>query len=156
MKTIVIYSTHTARGNTEKIAKAIASELDCVTAKITKDFDPKSLDLNDFELVIIGTGIRGGEPYEDMVNFVENSIFQNSNRQFAIFLTWCGGGASDKLTYDKLRKILQVRNQKPIDNYYKCFGEYLLFRRGHPNVKDANLAKKWVRKIALTVDSEET
>ena len=156
MKTVVIYSTHTGRGNTEKIAKEIASELDCHMVRITKDFDPKSLDLNDFEMVIIGTGIRGGEPYEAIVTFLENADFKNSKRQFAIFLTWCGGGASDKLTLDKLINVLQSKNQKVHDNCYKCFGEYLLFRRGHPNLKDTNSARKWARKLTLTADSEET
>ena len=49
MKPVVLYSTR--GGNTEKIAREIAHELNCKCITITKDFDPSTINLNDFDLI---------------------------------------------------------------------------------------------------------
>ena len=66
MKPIVLYSSK--GGNTEKIACEIASELSCSCIKITKDFNSSTVNLRDFDLVFLGTGIYGAKPDADLFN----------------------------------------------------------------------------------------
>jgi len=67
MNPVVIYSTK--GGNTEKVALEIAQELDCRVIKISGEADFSSISLKDFDLVFIGTWIRGGEPSPNMLSF---------------------------------------------------------------------------------------
>jgi flavodoxin len=150
MKTVVVYSTRS--GNTEKVAQEIASELDCQTIKISKDSSSAILELNDFDLVFIGTGIRGGEPREELLSYLERVEFKDSNRHFALFITWCGGGISDKLVFERISQVLQAKNQKLLDNCYKCLGQFSLFRRGHPNASELLSARKWAKELEQTID----
>ena len=60
MNPVVIYSTK--GGNTEKVALEIAKELNCQVIKISKELDFSTISLKDFDLVFLGTWVRGGEP----------------------------------------------------------------------------------------------
>ena len=64
MNPVVIYSTR--GGNTEKVALEIAKELNCKVIKISRETDFSTISLTDFDLVFIGTWVRGGEPSPDM------------------------------------------------------------------------------------------
>jgi menaquinone-dependent protoporphyrinogen IX oxidase len=70
MKAIVVYSSRS--GNTEKIAKEIASEIECPSMKITDDFDYSTNYLDKYDLVILGTNVRGGEPNNALQVFLKN------------------------------------------------------------------------------------
>jgi flavodoxin len=142
MKPVVIYSTK--GGNTEKIALEIAQELNCRTIKISGESDFSTISLKDFDLVFIGTWVRGGEPSPDMLCFLKQLHFEDSNRQFALFMTWAGGGKSDVLMFNRVRQLLAAKNQMLLDDCYKCFGKtFGLARRGHPDKKDLAEARKW-------------
>ena len=149
MNAIVVYSTR--GGNTEKVALAIASELKCKVVKIGKDFDSSTLHLDDFDMVFIGTGIFGGEPSKDMLQYLKAQDFNDGNRQFALFLTWAGGGKSDVLAFSRVKEYLEAKNQRLLDNCYKCLGAtFGLARRNHPNAKDLAEARKWVKEVTKT------
>ncbi|MFA7397614.1 MAG: flavodoxin domain-containing protein, partial [Candidatus Bathyarchaeia archaeon] len=104
MTSIVIYSSH--RGNTQKIAEAIAEAANCKTVKLTKNFEPINLD--GVDLVFFGTGIRGGEPYVELLNYINKANF-DCGKRFALFMTWAGGGASNKLAYEGVKKALETK-----------------------------------------------
>jgi flavodoxin len=141
MKPIVIYSTH--RSNTEKIALAIAQAVNCKAIKLTKDFPLATLHLADYDLVFLGTGVRGGEPYVELLNFIKTADFGNG-KQLLLFMTWAGGGASNKLAYERVKKTLEVKNQHLNEDYFICLGQTFGFtRRGRPNEADILEAKKW-------------
>jgi flavodoxin len=141
MKSIVVYSTH--RGNTEKIALAIAQSVNCKAVKLTKNFDSSTTPLDDYTLIFLGTGIRGGEPYVEMLNFLKEANLGNDKR-FVLFMTWAGGGASNKLAYERVKKELEVSGQHLDVDYFICLGQTFGFtRRGRPNEADVAEAKKW-------------
>ncbi|MDR0318558.1 MAG: hypothetical protein LBI09_00795 [Nitrososphaerota archaeon] len=141
MKSLVIYSTH--RSNTEKIALAIAQAASCNAVKLTKNFDPLTTPLADYDLIFLGTGIRGGEPYVELLNFIKETNLGNG-KQFMLFMTWAGGGASDKLAYERVKKELDVKGQQLDVDYFTCLGQTFGFtRRGRPNEVDIADAKKW-------------
>jgi flavodoxin len=142
MNSIVIYSSH--RANTEKIALAIAQTAGCQAVKLNENFDTSTLPLTDYDTIILGTGIRGGEPYVELLNFLKTADFGNS-KHFFLFMTWAGGGASNKLAYQGVKKALEARGQQLDADYFLCLGVTFGFtRRGHPNEKDLIELRKWV------------
>jgi flavodoxin len=145
MNPVVIYSTK--GGNTEKVALEIAQEFNCKAIKISGESDFSTITLGDFDLVFIGTWVRGGEPSPVMLSFLKQLNLEDSNRQFALFMTWAGGGKSDVLTFSRVKQLLEAKNQKLLDDCYKCLGKtFGLARRGHPDAQDLADARKWARK----------
>jgi flavodoxin len=144
MKPIVIYSTH--RSNTEKVALAIAQAANCNAIKLTKDFDPSTLLLDNYDLVFLGTGVRGGEPYVELLNFIKTANF-GDGKQIMLFMTWAGGGASNKFAYERVKKTLEAKNQSLAVDYFICLGQTFGFtRRGRPNEVDIVEAKNGQQK----------
>ena len=147
MNSVVIYSTKS--GNTEKVALEIAEELNCNTIKISGESDFLTISFKDSDLVFIGTWVRGGEPSPDMLSFLKQLNLEDSNRSFALFITWAGGGKSDVLTFNRVKQLLGSKNQRLLDNYYKCLGKTFGFaRHGHPDTQDLAEAREWARKTA--------
>ena len=145
MRPIVVYSTKS--GNTEKVALEIAQELSCEAIKITGEKDFSKISLDDFDLVFIGTWVRGGEPSPETLRFLKQLNLKDNNKLFALFMTWAGGGISDALTFNRVKELLEAKSQKLLDDCYKCFGKtFGLARRGHPDAQDLADARKWARK----------
>lgn len=141
MNAIVIYSTH--RANTEKVALEIAARANCKAIKLTDDFDPTTLSLDGYDLVFLGTGIRGGEPYVELLNYLKTADLKNNGR-FVLFMTWAGGGASNKLAYERVKQTLEARGQRLDENCFICLGQTFSFtHRGRPNAGDLAAACKW-------------
>ena len=146
MNPVVIYSTKS--GNTEKVALEIAKELNCKVIKISKEQDFSKISLKDFDLVFLGTWVRGGEPSPDMRRFLKQLDLEDNNRLFALFMTWVGGGISDVLTFKRVKQILEAKNQRLLEDFFKCFGKKIgLVRRGHPDAQDLVDAQKWARNV---------
>jgi flavodoxin len=141
MNSIVIYSTH--RSNTEKVALAIAQAANCKSVKLTENFDVSTLPLDGYDTVILGTGIRGGEPYIELLSFLKTTDL-GSGKRFLLFMTWAGGGASNKLAYEVVKKALEAKGQHLDPDYFICLGKtFWLTHRGRPNDADLAEAKKW-------------
>ena len=142
MNTVVIYSSK--GGNTQKVAQEIAQELNCKAIKLSDQPDFSKIQLKDYEIVFLGTWIRGGHASPEMVKFLEQLDLPDNNRKFGLFMTWAGGGKSDAWTFMKVKDILQAKNQKLLPDYYKCMGKTFGFaRKGHPNPKELADAQKW-------------
>ena len=142
MSAVVIYSSH--RGNTEKVAQAIATQLNCSVVKLTEIFEVQSLS-HEGCLVFLGTGIRGGEPYVELQNYLKVAKFKAGMR-FVLFMTWAGGGASNKLAYERVKQQLEARGQSLDSDYFICLGQTFGFtRRGRPNADDLAQAKNWAQ-----------
>jgi flavodoxin len=141
MKAIVVYASRT--GNTEKVALQIASELGCRVVKVTQD---STVSLDGYDLVFLGTWIYGGEPSNDLQNWLKALQFTDGKRVFALFMTWAGGGISDKLAYQRVKLILEGKGQRLQEPPFVCLGTMFgLARRGHPNELDLQNARKWAK-----------
>ena len=144
MNIIVLYSTRT--GNTKKVALEIAQELGCQAINISEEPDSALVSLKDFVFVFLGTWVRGGEPSPDMLSFLNQLELQDRNKEFALFMTWAGGGKSDVLAFKRVKQLLEFKRQKLLDDYFKCLGQTFGLRaRGHPDAKDLADARKWAR-----------
>jgi flavodoxin len=145
VRTVVLYSTRS--GNTRKIAEEIAAELNCESVRISQTNSTPNIDLNNYDLIFIGTGIQTGNPNEHMTSYLK-TIGIKKPKSFAIFVTWGGAGKTDQMVIDKLKKTLKSKGQKVIENCYTCYGGWHFLRRGHPNSEDAKTARKWAKKTA--------
>jgi flavodoxin len=146
MNPVVVFSSK--GGNTQKVALEIAQELNCNAIKLSEEPDFSKIQLKDYDMVFLGTWIRGGHASPEMVKFLEQLDLKDSNRQFALFMTWAGGGKSDAWAFMKVKDLLQAKNQKLLPDYYKCLGKTFGFaRKGHPNPEELADARKWVKKV---------
>lgn len=162
MKLIVIYST--GGGNTEKVAGEIASELSCQCIKVSKGFDPSTFFLHDYDLVFVGTGIYGGRPNRHMLRYLKKTNLKKP-LQFAVFITWAGAFKTDKRVFNKIKTVLEAKEQRVLYSYYKCYGEghsafdqgissfFGADRRGHPDASDLNAARKWAKELVKSAQT---
>jgi len=160
LKSIVLYSSR--GGNTEKIAREIASELNCRCEKISENFDSTSIDLDDFDLVFIGTGNYSARPSAAMLDYLKEMNL-NDSRYFALFMTWIGRGTTDKAVYEIVKAAVEDKGQKLLEDYFGCLGgthskmergiARLIFpdARGHPNAEDLRNARKWAKELVKSI-----
>jgi len=142
MKILVLYSTKT--GNTQKIAQAIAAETNAELVKVTNPDPTENVVLTDYDLIFVGTGIRAGNPFPEMVTYL-NTIDLQEPKTFAIFLTWGGAGKTNEIVSGKVRKILESKNQKVIDGFFSSYGKWNMRKNSRPNENDINEAKTWAQ-----------
>ena len=83
-----------------------------------------------------------------MISFLTQLNFEDSNRHFALFMTWAGGGKSDVLAFNRVKQFLEFKNQSLLDDCFKCLGKtFGIARRGHPDAQDLANARKWARTL---------
>ena len=138
---VVLYSTK--GGKTKKVALELGAQLNCPCLEINKNSDPASTSLDDFDLVLIGTGIYRAGPNEDMVNFLKAANL-DGDKQFGLFLTWYRLAKNDQMVFDKIDQILEAKGKKLVDGYFECLGDY---SKGHPSEQDLAAARKWVGRV---------
>ena len=153
MRTVVLFSTK--GGNTKKVADEIALELNCTSLRITKTTPTPTLDLNNQDLIIIGTGIRAGNPYEDMVSFL-NALTLKEQKTFALFVTWGGAGKTNQIVISKLKTILESKNQTVHEDFLSCYGGWKLLRRGRPKSEDFKVARNWAQNLIKIFHNKST
>jgi flavodoxin len=152
LKPIVLYASKS--GNTEKIAREIASELNCRCEKIDETFDSTVIDLDNFDLVFLGTGNYGAKPHAELLNYLTDMNLHN-NLNFALFMTWVGRGTTDQAVYDTVKAAVEAKGQRLLENYFRCLFERrsimarVIFpdARGHPTAEDLSNARKWAKDI---------
>ena len=129
----VIYFS--SKGNTKKIADAIASELS-VEAE-----DVKNATLNDTGMIFLGTGCYGSRPGKGMTTFIENNDFKSRN--IALFGTSGSGiGKMLEVVENKLKE-----KEANIKGQFVCKGKFLFASRGRPNNDDIADAKQFANKM---------
>jgi flavodoxin len=148
LNVIIVYASRT--GNTEKVALQIASELGCKAVKITQN---STVQLDGCELVFLGTWIYGGEPSNDLQNWLKALELKDFKTVFSLFMTWAGGGASDRLAYQRVKLILEGKGQRLQESPFVCLGKTFGFaRKSHPNDEDLANARKWAKQQLLQTE----
>ncbi|MFA5310264.1 MAG: NUDIX domain-containing protein [Candidatus Paceibacterota bacterium] len=145
MKTLIICSS-THRGNTEKIGRAIADELN---AEMIKPSELKDFDLKPYDLVGLGSGIYGGRHHASILELADK--FENAeNKRFFIFST-SGFKDNSKNSHDKLLIEKIIGKKGKIVSIFNCLGftdsgPLKLFggiNKGRPNEEDIKKAKEF-------------
>jgi flavodoxin len=148
MKPIIIYAYK--GDNTEKIANEIVQELDCESIKVTQPGLASSSNLDNYDLIFVGTGIHYGNPNKDLVNYLK-TIDLKKPKVFALFVTWGGAGKTSQDIIVKLKTILESKGHRVTDDCFVCYGGWNFLRRGHPNLEDFKAVKIWAKKTVGTI-----
>lgn len=117
MSSLVVFSTST--GNTKKIADAIFSALKDKDKKITDVNEINTININEFERIIIGGWIDKGKIDEKAKEFVTNL----KNKKLGLFLTMGGNPKTDraKKCVQKVRELLK-KNGNIVEKIFVCQG----------------------------------
>lgn len=84
MKCIIIYeSIH--HNNTEKVAKVIADEIGAELVNV-RDFNKNYENLDEYDLVGVGSGIYYGKIHKNIKNFIDTTEHMDNQKSF-IFTT---------------------------------------------------------------------
>lgn len=149
MKTLIIYgSTH--QKNTEKVARAMAQELE---ADIESVFDLKNLDFSGYDLIGLGSGIYFGKHHEAIINLVDK-LENIKNKRFFIFST-SGSGENIFNNFNKPLKNKLLSKDVRIVGTFNCRGydnivpfKYIGgLNKGRPNEKDLEEARTFARSL---------
>ena len=79
------------------------------------------VDLDNYDLIFVGTGIHYGNPNEDLVNYLK-TISLKGPKVLALFLTWGGAGKTKQDAIGKLKTILETKGNRVIGDYFVCYG----------------------------------
>lgn len=136
MKIAVVYRSMT--GHSKKLAAAVAAGLN-LTAQDIK----QKPELNDIDLLFIVGGIYSGKSLPEMTEYVKTLTPDKVKK--AVLLT---SSATDKTGQDEARQILSGNNIEVAEEEYRCRGNFLFIKLGHPNKSEiaeaVNFAKKFV------------
>jgi len=119
MKILVCYFSNT--GNTEKVAQNIAEGLETENVELIKidDADPSSLE--NYDLVVLGSGIYGGKLSKKVIDFMKKVI--DYPPKFAFFNTHQSATSYQK-AFKRIRANIE-ENQSKIIGEFDCLGENL-------------------------------
>jgi flavodoxin len=141
MKTLIIYSSK-HHMNTEKVAVAMGSEL---SAEIKKLADVQPGDLERFDLVGFGSGIKGFNVHAELFGLVEGVAGRHGQKAFVF--TTC---ASNKDWTAKFRSLLAAKGFAVAGEFH-CPGLWtpLIFklRNGHPDATDIKSARDFAKSL---------
>jgi flavodoxin len=134
MKTLIMY--YSKSGNTETVAKTLSNELSTDLIKIednkkrdglfsmsrsVKDalreaktkISPEKLDLDDYDLIYIGTPVWAGKPTPAIITAIDTYDFKGKN--VILFATMKKSG--DEKTIAKMKEKIQVQGAKVINSF---------------------------------------
>ena len=114
---------------------------------------PSTVDLGEYDLIFVGTCLFVGTPNEDIVRDLGN-LNLKTTKMCALFITWGRAGRSDKLALTRLKRFLESKGQKVLEDHFACYGGWkgVLMKRGHPKTEEIKAVGEWARKL---VDSLE-
>lgn len=147
MKAILVYaSVH--HGNTKKIAEAMAQELGADLVDITKN---KEIDLSAYNVIGLASGVFFHSMHEEIMKLIEDREFSKNQKVFTV--TTCGVGYCN---YAKgAARKLQEKGVCYLGNFqcrgYDTFGPFGKIggiAKNHPNERDKEKARKFVREIS--------
>ena len=144
MRFAVVYiSIH--HGNTRKIAKVIAEELNADLFDLQKE----NPDLRDYDIIGFGSGIYSWKHHERLLDFVRH--LPKMDKKAFIFST---SGLVMKRNHRILRNLLKEKGFDIIGEFYcKGYDTYSFLRyigginRGRPNEKDMRRARNFASRL---------
>ena len=143
MKKLIIYSSY-HKGNTEKVAKAMA---ETIRADLVKVEAADAVRLEDYDIIGFGSGIYGGRPGSDLMEFIDK-LPENLRKKAFVFMT-CGFEKSRENTI--LQQKLSRKGFEVLGGFScRGFADYGLLKivggisKGRPNDRDLLEAKNFV------------
>jgi flavodoxin len=146
MKVLITYnSVH--RGNTEKIAKAMAT---IIEADLLKYDQVDGYNILDYDLIGFGSGIYYGKANKEFIEFIKNLPLVKKRKAF-VFTT--SGKENPKYT-DELRELVVEHGFEVIGKFsckaFDVWGPLKLIggiNKGRPNAGDLEKAEKFIKEL---------
>jgi len=135
MTTAVLYRTMT--GHSRKIAKAVSAELGVKPQDIKAKPELKGIDL----AFIVG-GVYSGQSLPETLEYVK-TLVPSAVKRVALITS----SATDKLGQDEVQKILKSNKIKVVGEY-RCRGNFLVMKMGHPNKSEILGAVEFAKRLA--------
>ena len=134
-KVSIIYATMTK--HSKKISEAVAKALQAEALNVKEN--PV---LGQTELLFVVGGLYSGESMPELIEYVKG--LDASKVKSAALIT---SSVSDKKGQDSVRAILEGKGIKVLDEY-RCLGNFLVAKLGHPNKSEIGGAVDFARKLA--------
>ncbi len=137
MRTKVLFQSK--KGNTRKIAEAIADELGTASEAIPPAYMPENMDL-----LFIGGGVYGGKLDKKMASFLD-FLDTKRVRNVALFGT---SGAGDYTGIKAMKAIIEKNGINVIDESFACKGKMFgFFNRKCPTDDDIQSSRDFAKKV---------
>jgi flavodoxin len=147
---IIVHSYH--HGNTEKIAYAIAEELNADVLTVP---DINAEKLHEYDLIGFGAGIDSGKHYKPMLDFAKQLPKASGSKAFIFSTVGVTGKNKIARDHETLRQILHKKGYDIVAEFgckgyntnsiLKCFGG---INKGRPNDDDLNNAAKFAIELS--------
>ncbi len=150
MKVIIIY-TSIHHGNTEKVAKAIASVLG---ARLFKSSEVKYKDIEKADLIGFGSGVYLSRFHKNLSDLIKDLPEMRNKKSFLFSTSGIRKNFILNRSHSNFRKILEDKGFKVIGEFdcrgWDTYGPLKLvggINKGRPNKKDLKKAKKFARSV---------
>ena len=124
-------------GHSKKIATKISKELNIEAQNIKLKPELKEVDL----LFIVG-GIYSGKSLPDMLNYIK-TLNTDAVKKVVLITS----SAQEKKGQDEVRSILTSNKIEVAPEEYRCKGNFLFLRMGHPNKAEIECAISFTKDI---------
>jgi len=140
MQVLIVYKSF-HRGNTEKVAQAMAQAMNATLKKVE---EARKEDLDGYDLVGIGSGIYGGRYHKDLFALVEKIPRLEKD----VFLFSTAGKPDEK--HGRSMKELLLQKGAQVVGEFRCPGQTGFFgfsfaNKGHPDGEDLGRAREFAR-----------
>lgn len=150
MKKVAIIYKSVHNKNTEKLLEEIQKDL---PVDLYDASDAKDSDLSDYDIIGFASGIYNSDMHRSLFDYIEHYSLL-ARKAFIIYTS----GTNNSRYADKFKKALSERGIevsgvfrcKGHDNYLKIFKPIGGIAKGHPNQKDIQKAKAYVKNIIYT------
>lgn len=136
MKILVIVKSK-KKGNTMQIAEAMA-EVSPTT--ITTLEDVTNYNLEEYDIVGLGSGVFLGKHYKDLIKFAGTV-----NNKYCFVFSTSGYNDLNKVN-NSLIKLLE-ENGKNVLGSFACRGVFCGINKGHPDTEDFDDAQKFINEV---------
>lgn len=149
MRAAIVYeSLH--HGNTKEVAEAMAA---AIGADLVRLRDRRKADLQDYDLVGVGSGIYGSKHHRDLIAFAARSRFRKGTRVFIFStagLSFLSGFWHRALRDELSKRGVAIAGELCLPGYdtYAIFGLIGGINRGRPGDEDLERAARFARSIA--------
>lgn len=139
---VVRVFSHSATGNTAKVAQAIGKAAGCAAEKA----DPAVAAQVSADLVFLGGAVYASHDHgldPALIGFL-SGLDPSRVKRAALFGT--GFPTSDAVA--RMRRLLASRGIRVEEETFFCKGRFLLFHMGHPGKDDLDAAQRFARRVA--------
>ena len=124
---------YTKSGNTLKLAKAAAEELDTRAADLSEDLTEKA------DVLFLGASL-----YKNTFDPQIAAFLERNEERIGVVVCF-GSSASKRSCFPKLQMFLEERGIRSYDESFTCPGHFLFLHKDRPNEKDLEDLKAFVR-----------